>query len=162
MATPTTLCATALVQYELPEDDPRMPQRSLYFTRQCWDWVEGELDYQAQTDWPKRPDEPVLPSEQVELVCMRFVLGDAMTALDVKWLEPQRDGIWELRTSDVRIFGWFHKPRCFIAARGVMATKLKRQMKDGYNQFIRLVQQDLEALDLDAPKFITGDRNAVL
>jgi hypothetical protein len=66
------------------------------------------------------------------------------------------DGVWELETADLRIFGWFHKNDCFIGAVADDATRIKQLgLYHGYANVT--TKRFQEALDLDDPKYIPGD-----
>lgn len=36
---------------------------------------------------------------------------------------PQKKGVWEIRLADVRLYGVFHRPDCFIVAAGALASE---------------------------------------
>src|SRR5665213_2293709 len=42
----------------------------------------------------------------------------------------QIDSVWEMKSVDLRIFGWMHKPRCFVAVFGGLADDYKSQNGD--------------------------------
>lgn len=76
-----------------------------------------------------------------------------MTPLDL--------GVWELKTTDVRLFGWFHVPKCFII--GNVDTKARYLEMPGLSGGYRdnsAFRRD--KLDLDKPKFILGGYDHVL
>jgi hypothetical protein len=66
------------------------------------------------------------------------------------------DGVWELKTSDLRMFGWFPKKDCFIGAVADDATKIKTH--NLYRGYVNVTTRRFrEALELDEPKFVHGD-----
>lgn len=73
---------------------------------------------------------------------------------DRRKLDPLMRHVWELKTPDVRIFGWLPKPRHFIAVCGEMRRNLKPAAK--YQPHIERVVQFRDALELDHPKFLQG------
>ena len=75
-------------------------------------------------------------------------------ARDRRLLDPVGFHTWELRTPDVRVFGWLPARRHFIAVSGEMKRRLKPSSK--YTPFIQGVVAFRDALDLDAPKALTG------
>src|SRR5437762_2711619 len=72
------------------------------------------------------------------------------------------DGVWQLKTDDLRIFGWFPRKDCFIGVVADDATRIKESnLYFGYANVT--TKRFLEALDLDEPKYITGkDPHAVV
>ena len=54
-----------------------------------------------------------------------IVEPDEDTPGDIKLLSPPINSLWELKTGEVRIFGWFHDHDCFVAYSGAGATGLK-------------------------------------
>ncbi len=69
-------------------------------------------------------------------------------------LHPGEHGIWEMRTPDIRIFGWFPHMDCFVAVFGDDASHIKdHDLYAGYrDQVVRM----RDALDLDEPKYLDG------
>ena len=78
-----------------------------------------------------------------------------------KPLNHLSEGVWELKTADVRIFGWFAVKDCFIGTDG----DLKRNIIDRnlYRPYAEQAARFRSLLDLDEPKFVTGEdpRNVV-
>jgi hypothetical protein len=72
-----------------------------------------------------------------------------------KPLRCRGQGVWELRTEDLRIFGWFPLKDHFVAVAANDATFIKdHKLYEGY---IGAVVRFRYQLDLDEPKFIQGD-----
>ena len=56
------------------------------------------------------------PDEQLDALLADFCEGVELLAdTQFKCLKPHENGVWELKTPDVRMFGWFHEKDCFIA-----------------------------------------------
>lgn len=102
------------------------------------------------------------PEEQVYGLLELYAAGDSLIFGEMyKPLYPHKEGVWEFKTIDVRIFGWFHRRDCFIGVFANDATFIHdHRLHHGYiNEVIRLRRE----LDLDEPKFVEGaDPNAVL
>ena len=102
------------------------------------------------------------PYEQFSALMSRFISGDVLifdhdfNALH-KYENKVRnydDGIWELKTADVRLFGWFCKFDCFV---GVCIDEAWRVKSSGlYAGYRDQVIRFRNALELDEPKFIPG------
>ena len=60
------------------------------------------------------------------------------------------NGIWELKTRDTRILGFFHRRRVFVAVCGDMKRNLRR--RTDYAPLVERVAITLGALDLDEPR----------
>lgn len=55
------------------------------------------------------------PEEQLDALLVDFCEGIELDAgTQFKKLKPLKDGIWELKTPDLRLFGWFYKKDQFI------------------------------------------------
>jgi hypothetical protein len=66
-----------------------------------------------------------------------------------------RDGIWELKTPDLRLFGWFHVKDCFIC--GALDTAFNVKNSNLYKGYANEVGHFRDELPLDEPKYLTGD-----
>ena len=97
------------------------------------------------------------PVEQLDDLMEVFCSGSPLTyGWQFKCLTHVAEGVWELKTADVRLFGWFHKKDCFIAAVADTADRIKtHKLYEGYGRIE--VINFRKALDLDDPKFIPGD-----
>ena len=74
-----------------------------------------------------------------------------------KDLIPDKDEVWEMKTVDLRIFGWIYRPRIFIAVFGDYADLYKgRNSTKSYADALRKVKNARDGLDLDEPKFRGG------
>ena len=105
------------------------------------------------------------PLEQVDVLFHDFVVGKPLNhGRQFRRITPGKPpgmhGIWELKTIDMRIFGWFAAKACFIAVSGDLADNVKdSHLYAGYrNEAVRFRDQ----LDLDAPKFVRGGEYDVL
>lgn len=80
-----------------------------------------------------------------------------------KDLMPRQDEVWEMKTPDLRIFGWLYRPRVFIAACLEYADWYKEPTKiKTYGATRNRVVAMRDALDLDEPKFATGQYDALV
>lgn len=111
--------------------------------------------------------EPVLdegrqsPLEQVDDLFHDFVAGEDISFYQRSHsMIPTAPGVWELKTPDVRFFGWFVRPRHFIIAAADSAERCK--LYDLYAGYRGEVVRLRDALDLDPPKFVTGGYSDVL
>lgn len=95
------------------------------------------------------------PEEQLYALLELYVVGERLNLGEMyKPLFPHADGVWELRTTDTRLFGWFHQNDCFVAVFADETEHVhKHSLHTGYrNEIVRL----RNALELDEPKFVAG------
>ena len=98
------------------------------------------------------------PAQQFDDLLNEFLGTEPFTVdLRFKPLRPLSDpwhGIWELKTPDIRIFGWFAERNKFIAVSGLETWKVKEhRLYAGCRDEVIRVRNNLA---LDEPKFVTG------
>lgn len=97
------------------------------------------------------------PYEQTERILYDYVIGVRLAyGSDYHPLDPLGFHTWELKTPDVRLFGWFPRRRHFI----IVCWRLKDDLKPAakYASPIQEVVDFRNLLDLDEPKAVTGVR----
>ena len=130
-------------------EDWEFPERYVYFAPGMSDWISG-LEGKLRV-----PGRNLTPKEQVEQLLYDFVIGRPMAYdVDRKKLEPHGNHVWELKTPDVRLFGWYVVKKCMVIVCGELKRNLTKN--PAYKPFINQVVAFREGLDLDPPKFITG------
>ncbi len=131
--------------------------RFIFTTPTFQKWVSEKLP-QLASNW----DLDEQPIEQFDGLLDTFCGGHPLTyGSDLRCLFEHENGIWELKTADLRIFGWFVQRDYFIAVRAGSAWFIKEHKL--YKGFIGEVMRERDALDLDAPKFIEGkDPNVIV
>jgi len=126
--------------------------REIYASPLLHDWINNELP-NMRSSW----NIELSPLEQFVALTEIFCSGERLAyGGQFKPLTHIVDGIWELKTEDIRIFGWFSRKDCFIGAVADDATKIKKH-KLYYGYANVTTKRFLEALDLDNPKYIPGD-----
>jgi hypothetical protein len=107
------------------------------------------------------------PRQQMDSLLRKWNAGMRMRqgrAFDI--MRPPIDSVWEMKSVDLRIFGWMHKPRCFVAVFGGLADDYKSQNgnspKESYDKARERVVWIRDRLGLDNPKFVTGDYDALV
>lgn len=103
------------------------------------------------------------PLEQFYGFAAEFVSGAEMeTPSQFHDLRHREDGIWELKTTDLRFFGWFYCRDVFIVTDVKDATFVKhgppgiKIAGSLYPGFGSEVVRRRNELDLDPPKFVEG------
>jgi hypothetical protein len=116
------------------------------------DWMENKAP-QMTTG---KSNAAQTPLEQLDDILRKWITGRQMRYPQwIKDLMPLRDEVWELKTADLRIFGWIHKPRKFIAVLGGYADDYKAR-PELYDAARKMVIAARDELNLDPPKFATG------
>lgn len=96
------------------------------------------------------------PKKQAAVLLKNFVTGVEFEPRINFWhMRPHKDDIYELKTADLRIFGWFYRPRVFVAA--LAATFEETHDVPGvhakYRDDVIKMRDDL---DLEPPKWVVG------
>jgi hypothetical protein len=158
MATLIELCGTG----ELYKLDPQLEAneqewRMIYLSPDLRLWLEKDLP-NLEATWSTEID----PTQQLDALVEEYCSGCTL------YYGPQfhpirhvQDGIWELKTPDLRIFGFFHVRDCFIGWRAGHTDFIKKH--DLYYGFAGETAGFRARLNLNDPKFVPGDDpNAVV
>jgi hypothetical protein len=125
--------------------------RRLFVLPEARRWIEGVLPTTAST-WNLQES----PSEQLDALVYEFCVGHPLVVGNrFKSLTHLGDGIWELKTSDLRLFGWFVFKDCFVVSDIDDTGRVKRS--NLYRGYCQQAVWRRNALNLDEPKFIPGD-----
>ena len=163
MATLSALVANG----DLHKYDPELPPNELELRtflafERVAKWVAETLP-----ELERDLDAELTPQEAFDAL-MAIFCGGTVLAIP-KNFHPMRpvggdgneQGIWELRTLDLRIFGWFPVKDVFIAVSAHTAKRVKDQ--GIYPGLVLEAVGFRNRLDLDEPKFIEGgDPHAVV
>jgi len=157
MATIDTLCKRdppGLVPITIHLRRNEFEDRYIWGTPDFWDWVQNDLPKLQ----PGRLGVDQSPQEQFFEILYKWITGKPMRYNKMfKDLMPRSDEVWELKTADLRIFGWLYRPRKFIAVVGGYADDYKgAHNKQNYEDAKRKVLRCRCSLDLDEPKYVTG------
>lgn len=158
MATLASLVAAGMLAKHEPDlESHEQPLRLVYLALEVSAWFSHTLKAA-----PADRDRALTPSEQVEQLLYEFVIGRPMT---YGWhyhpLHPLTRLTWELRTTDVRLIGWFPNRGIFLAVCGRLKSELRSSRL--YTPCLQHAVWFRNNLDLDPPKAVTGvSRHAVL
>ena len=134
-----------------------LPVRKLFAFPSAVTWIRDVLPG-LQSDGYF--DEAPTPSQQLDALFHQFLTGVEVFPFPPKAMEPQTTGVWELRTHDLRAFGWFWRKGIFIMTS--IDTK-KRVVEHGlYNGYRDDCTRRCGEIDLDPPRMITGRAEDVL
>lgn len=152
MATLVELAARGDFELFEPELGYRQQAMRLFYTRErVWPWIEQHLPDRAS-----EYDSEIAPIEQLDDLLNAFCAGEKLVFdRQIKPIQHWGQGIWKLKTLDLRLFGWFPRTDVFVCCSIDFATRIKEiGLYSGYrDESVRF--RDL--LDLDEPKFIYGD-----
>lgn len=150
-----------------PLTDIQVPLRRHEYQRR---WVHGSHEFVRWIleDVPKlqqgRLNAHDTPQEQLDQILYRWIAGKQIAYSRMfKDLMPGRDEVWELKTADLRVFGWLAERCRFIAVLGDYADHYKGpNRRRSYETARQFVVQYRDRLDLDEPKFVTGNFDALV
>jgi hypothetical protein len=129
----------------------RQEFRCIYISQRLRAWMENDLPRLTAT-WQTE----LSCQEQVVDLTEMFCAGDELdSTTQFHALRPYEHGVWELKTGDVRMFGWFPKKDHFVGVVAHDAYFVKRH--DLYHGLVGEVVRYRDALNLDEPKFVPGD-----
>ncbi|WP_157009812.1 hypothetical protein [Sphingobium sp. YBL2] len=140
----------ALVRFDADLGASVLEIRRIYLLER----VPGQIEQRIEKTGSDRQIE-IEPKEQLDGLLADFCEGEeVMAATQFKCLQPKENGIWELKTPDVRVFGWFYEKDCFI----VSAVDAKwRILEHGlYNGYISEAVRLRAELFGENAKFVEG------
>lgn len=145
----------ALHKIEVPLDCGEEPERLIYGLPEFLRWIKEDLP-SLETGRLKAAD---TPHEQLDNILYRWIAGkDVAYGRMFKDLMPGPEEIWEMKTADLRVFGWMYRPRIFIAVFGDYADFYKGQNAPAsYTTARTRVKNARNSLDIDEPKFTAGN-----
>ncbi len=132
----------------------QFPERKIYAYPECIEWMR-----EVPRMVTGRLASGFTPQEQLVERVRQWLAGDPMEyGRMFHDMDPRTDDVWEMKTADLRIFGWMYRPQQFIAVRGGYADDYKEPTKTkNYADDRREVVKAREALPLDGEKFVRGD-----
>ncbi len=128
-----------------------LEMRCIYLLPKAHTWL---LKVLPVTDSNWNIDES--PAEQFDALVYEFCSGASLpVGKRFKALIHRGGGLWELKTADLRLFGWFAQKDCFVVSDCDAAQRIKQVGL--YRGYCDQAEKRRNLLDLDEPKFITGD-----
>jgi hypothetical protein len=107
------------------------------------------------------------PSDQMNTVLRKWNTGKPMAqGRAFAIMRPTPKFVWEMKTADLRIFGWIYRPKVFVAAFAGFADDYKSQNGkppiESYAAARDRVLWIRDRLDLDPPPFVKGNYDALV
>jgi len=155
MATLAKLCEEkALLMGKPPLKFGEFEERGFYAFPALITWIRDEVRNRPTG----RINSAMTPNEQFVQLLRLWVTGEEIAEGPIFHdMLPKEHGVWEMKTHDLRIFGWLYRPRQFIAVCGGFKddyeppTKIKNYADDRQR-----VIDARDALPLDGDKFVMG------
>ena len=135
------IASGAILKIEVELAPRDQPLRLLYGTPQFVGWLREILDG-AQ---PSRLLGNTSPAEQIDDLFYSFLSGAPLIfTKQFRVVRAEDNAVWELKTPDIRIFGWFMAKDCFVAVFGNWADTIKdHDLYRGYRIAIRRLRREL-------------------
>jgi hypothetical protein len=107
------------------------------------------------------------PREQMNTLLRKWNSGKPMQhGRMFQTMRPTDKHVWEMKTADIRVFGWMYRPKKFIAVFGGLADDFKPQNgnppKESYDEARDRVLWNRSRLNLDPPLYVTGEYDALV
>jgi hypothetical protein len=130
--------------------DDELPERGLFGTSRLFRFLSDELPAIASQD------SMLSAQEQVSNLCGRYLTNKPLILRSpISPIRHLENGIWELKTLDVRIFGWFTAKDCMIIDAGC-DVKLLKAGKLAYSGFINQTAYARKSLGFTSSEYIQG------
>jgi hypothetical protein len=129
-------------------DEDEEQQVWLYVTPDFADWIDGEL-----TTLQPLADCELTPLEEVESF-LRVLMLRKRASGQLARLRPTAEGVWEVKTHQSRLFGWFVRPLHLVLCAGCPIIEVKGAEGAGYSKYYSDVKLIRKRLRLD---YAAGD-----
>jgi hypothetical protein len=148
---PDLVATGAIVKIEIELAPHEQPLRLLYGTPEFVDWLKGVADGAC----PPCPLGHLSAAEQIDDLFYSFLSGAPLVFnRQFRAVRVEDNAVWELKTPDVRIFGWFMAKDCFLAVFGNWTDIIKdHDLYRGYRIAIRRLRREL---GIDASLCVKG------
>lgn len=124
--------------------------RCFYAAPKLVQWIENDLHHAGSQHNLEQS-----PAEQVDALLEVYCSGEVLSyGWAFKEIKPIGSGVWEFKTADVRIFGWFNREDVFVGVVADFAWRVKEyKLYAGYrDEVLRLIAN----INLDEPKCLAG------
>lgn len=126
-------------------------ERRIYLYPEVAVWLRDNVPQMEQFY-----EENLVPIMQARALFHDFIVGEPFEEERMFWrMRPSEHDIYELKTADLRFFGWFHRPREIVLARSDTFERVHKfqGLASGYRDEVRRLRDDIE---LDEPKYPVG------
>jgi hypothetical protein len=131
----------AIVKIDVELAPRDQPLRLLYGTPPFVEWLREVLGGAG----PAGLLGVTSPAEQIDDLFHSFLSGEHLVfTRQFRVVRAEENAVWELKTPDIRIFGWFMAKDCFVAVFGNWADIAKdHDLYRGYRIAIRRLRREL-------------------
>lgn len=156
----TILASRVLIDIRVPLKRGQFYERWIYVYPKCVEWMRNDVPKMVTG----RLQAPQTPKEQLHNRIQEWIAGERMDYGPMfSRLTPHSDFVLELKTPDLRIFGWMYQPKKFVAVFGDYADDYKHPTKTkDYGDARRTVVKARDSLPLDGIKYVTGAFNDLI
>ncbi|KAA1183978.1 hypothetical protein FP026_06690 [Rhizobium tropici] len=135
------VASEAIVKVEIQLGEGQLPKRLLFATPSFAEWLSERV---AKNE-PSSLGAVLTPIEQLDFLFYTFVSGKPLIhCRQFRAIRIERNAVWELKTVDLRIFGWFAMRDCFVAVFGDWADHVKdHDLYRGYRLEVRRLRREL-------------------
>jgi hypothetical protein len=152
MTTLLELCESGALDTIDPLEAGELPWRTLYGTTEFLEWLENALPILGHNELYS----DLSPQEQVFAAFAEYVSGEEFIEdrrfKKLSWT-PERF-VWEIKSDEVRVFGWVPHKDAFICCYG--DSKDRILVEDSYGRYIAKTVYVREKMDLDEPKLVSS------
>lgn len=143
-----------IVEFEPSLDDDETQVRCIYFSQHAVNWMKEKMP-NLKPAWVSELSLQRQSDTFLEDFCAGVDLTVGPQFHNMEPSDPNHHGIWELKTADLRYFGWFYRKNVFIVWACNQAGFIKEyHLENGYRDEAVLFR---ESLDLDPPPFVPGN-----
>ena len=138
----TLIEAGAIIRIEVELAPREQPTRLLFGTPGFIRWLEERVNSDDKS--PLLADST--PAEQLDNLFYTFISGRPLIySRQFRSVRAEKNAVWELKTPDLRIFGWFMMRDCFVAAFGDWTNHVKdHDLYRGYRIEVRRLRRELQ------------------
>ncbi len=147
--------AKLLIRVEVPLGRGKFYERKLYAYPASLRWMKETVP----TLKTGRKQSAQTPAEQLIMRLQQWLSGAEIKKgpMFKEMDHPRENDVWELKTDDLRLFGWMYQPKQFIIASHGYADDYKDPTKiKNYADDVRAVMEARDTLPLDGPKLVKG------
>jgi hypothetical protein len=144
-----------LIPVVVPLPKGKFYDRHLYAYPRSFRWMKETVPTLVTGRW----ESAFTPREQLILRVKEWLSGDEIKdgPMFQAMRHPKGSDVWELKTDDIRLFGWMYQRKKIIIAAHGYADHYKEPTKiKDYADDVRAVMSARDALPLDGPKFVKG------
>lgn len=132
--------------------------KNIYISQSAEAWIHENLKNLKSDGYHHGVEEP---REQLADIFRRVMTGENINEFHPKTLWRHPDWLHELRTADLRIFGWFWRSTHFLVGEISVKSNFADKVVT-YNGYLESCRALRDFLDLDPPKFIEGEIDDIL